>query len=340
MIKKKNILFFLYILTSISYYLFFKDTNYYWQSSDSVTYLEVGRVLYEEQLSGEYLVFLLNNNLLGMGLIGLISFVIMPDGLNSLLVALINLGIFFYIIIYCEKIANNLNIKLKNIFYIILFFNPLFISYTFSINKELIACLILLIFLLKILKSDRFYSFIFLIIIGYIIRDGLGLILLITLLIMLFNINILYFIVINNFFANYAIRENALLAFSGDDGYSIFNLNDIFIWMQNNYLYFLVVPIKFIATILSALPLRSGMPESDNILAYLYLINSLVMIILLFRIKKLFTPKFNLNLRKILIFLCVYVSIMLLPPFINLRYLIPIYPLIFIILLSNNEKNT
>jgi hypothetical protein len=340
MIKKSNINLFLYILTSISYYLFFKDTNYYWQNSDSVIYLEVGRVLYEDQFSVEYLVYLFNNNLLGMGLIGLISFEIMPDGLNLFLICLFNLIILFYIINYCEKIASILNIQIKNVFYLILFFNPLFISYTFSINKELIGCLLILIFTEKLIKNDKFHSFIFLIFIGAIIRDALGAIFLITLLLSSFNINTLYFMILNNFLAEYSIKANALLAYSGNDGYSIFNLNDIFIWMQYNYLYIIVVPFKFIIASLSGLPIRSGLPELDNIIGYCYLISSLLILITICNMKKLYNLICSLKFRKIWLIFWVYTSIMLLPPFINQRYLIPIYPLIFLIFLSNNEKST
>jgi hypothetical protein len=340
MIEKKKHLLILYILISISYYLFFKDTNYYWQNNDSLTYLEVGRVLYEDKLSVEYLFYLLSNNLMGMGLIGLTSFIIMPDGLNLILVFIFNLVIFFYITNYCERIANNLNIKLKNIFYLVLFFNPLFISYMFSINKELIGCLLVLIFIEKVIKNEGFYSFILLIFFGAIIRDALGAIFLITLIILLFKINILYFLIINNFLAEYSITGNTLVAFSGDDGYSIFDLNDIFIWMQNNYLYFIVVPLKFIIAALSGLPVRSGLPELDNIIGYCYLMSSFIILITIFNLKKLCNLIYAMKFRKIRMFFWVYSSIMLLPPFINQRYLIPIYPLIFLIFLSNNEKNT
>ena len=340
MIKKKNVILYLYILNSISYYIFFKDTNYYWQNSDSVTYLEVGRVLYEDQFSIEYLVYLFNNNLLGMGLIGLVSFFIIPVGLNLYLIGLFNLIIFYYIINYCEKIASNLNIEIRNVFYLVLFFNPLFISYTFSINKELVGCLLVLIFIEKVIKNDSFHSFILLIIFGAIIRDALGAIFLITLLLLSLNINILYFLIINNFLAKYAIRENALLAFSGNDGYSIFDLNDIFIWMQNNYLYFIVIPFKFIIASLSGLPIRSGLPELDNIIGYCYSISSFLILITICNVKKLCNLIYSLKFRKLWVFFWVYNSIMLLPPFINQRYLIPIYPLIFLIFLSNNEKNT
>lgn len=340
MIRNKYLFFYLYILASAAYYLLFKDSHYYWQNTDSGTYLEVGQTLYEDGFSFDYLIYLLNNNLLGMGLIGYLSYFTTPDDFNEIFIAFINFIIIFYIITNCEKISKNLNLNLDKRFYIALTLNPIFISYSFSINKELIASLILLVFLLKILKNDHFYSYIFIIIMGYFIRDGLGILLFIALFILSFNINILYFIVALNFLAKYLIRENALLAFSGDDGNSIFNLNDIFIWMQTNFLYFLVVPFKFIVTVFSALPFRNGMPESGNIIGYLYLINSFLMVILLFMINKLFTQKFNLNIIKIIILIYIYISIMLLTPFINQRYLIPIYPLFFIILLSNNEKNT
>ena len=64
----------------------------------------------------------------------------------------------------------------------------------------------------------------------------------------------------------FVVFAAALLAYSGNDGYSIFNLNDIFIWMQYNYLYIIVVPFKFIIASLSGLPIRSGLPELDNII--------------------------------------------------------------------------
>ena len=264
----------------------------------------------------------------------------MPDDLNEVFVGLTNFIIFFYIIIYCEKISEKLNVNLNKRFYFFLALNPLFIAYSFSINKELIVCLVLLVFLIKILERGSFFSYLFLIIIGFIIRDGFGLSLLISIILLSFNINIIYFILTINFFAGYAIKENALLAYSGNDLYSIFNLNEAFIWMQSNFLYFFVVPIKFIVTVLSALPFRSGLPAHGSILGYFYLINSCLMLFLLLNIKKLMYFKFNLIYKKFLIFIYIYISIMLLPPFINQRYLISIYPLFFIIFLSNNEKNT
>jgi hypothetical protein len=65
-----------------------------------------------------------------------------------------------YIINYCEKIANNLNIKIRNIFYFIFFFNPLFISLTFSINKELVGCLLVLIFIeIQVVKNNYHFCY-------------------------------------------------------------------------------------------------------------------------------------------------------------------------------------
>jgi hypothetical protein len=337
---KQSPLFFLYIIASTAYYIYFKDSNFYWQNTDSVTYLELGRILYEDQPSIDYLIYLLNSNLLGMGLIGYLSYLTMPDNSNLIFIGIFNFIIFYYIIVYCENISDNLSINLKKSFYILLILNPLLLSFSFSLNKELISILLILIFIYKILKNDYIYYYIILIILAFIVRDALGLIFLLSLIIIILKLKILYFIIFINFIAMNVINENALIAYSGNDGYSILHLNDIFIWMQNNFLYFIVIPLKFVVTILSALPLRSGFPEPENIIGYFYLINSLIIFILLFNINRLFKRKHNFNFRKIYVFLIINISIMLLPPFINQRYLIPIYPLIFILLLSKNEKNT